>query len=68
MDRELLYAAIRRLTDEQALVISFRFLEEFSTAETAELMNKTEGAIKALQYRAVGSLRELLLQDRRFEK
>ena len=68
MDRELLYAAIRRLTDEQALVISFRFLEEFSTAETAELMNKTEGAIKGLQFRAVGSLRELLLQDRRFEK
>lgn len=68
MDKELLHAAIRSLPEQQALVISLRFLEEFSIADTAELMNKTEGAIKALQYRAVGSLRKLLLNDRRFEK
>jgi RNA polymerase sigma-70 factor, ECF subfamily len=34
-----------------------------SVAETAQIMGKNEGAIKALQYRAVKSLARLLPQD-----
>jgi RNA polymerase sigma-70 factor (ECF subfamily) len=60
LDVERLRAAIARLTDEQAEVISLRFLEGYSISEVAEMMNKTEGSIKALQYRAVASLRQLL--------
>jgi RNA polymerase sigma-70 factor (ECF subfamily) len=41
-------------------VISLRFLEELSIRETAEIMNKTEGAVKALQYRATNSLQRIL--------
>ncbi len=52
--------AMRQLTDEQAEVLSLRFLEGYSIFEVATLMNKTEGAIKALQYRAVATLRSLL--------
>jgi RNA polymerase sigma-70 factor (ECF subfamily) len=52
--------AMRQLTDEQAEVLSLRFLEGYSIFEVATLMNKTEGAIKALQYRAVATLRNLL--------
>ncbi len=60
IDAERLRAAIRRLTDEQAEVVSLRFLEGYSIAEVATLTNRTEGAIKALQYRAVAMLRTLL--------
>lgn len=60
MDVERLRSAIRRLTDEQAEVVSLRFLEGYSIAETAAMTNRTEGAIKALQYRAVAMLRTLL--------
>ncbi len=60
MDAEKLRAAIQRLTDEQAQVVSLRFLEGYSIAEVAVVMDKTEGSIKALQYRAVSSLRQLL--------
>ncbi len=60
MDAEQLRAAILRLTDEQAQVVSLRFLEGYSIAEVAVVMDKTEGSIKALQYRAVSSLRQLL--------
>jgi RNA polymerase sigma-70 factor (ECF subfamily) len=60
MDAERLRAAIRRLTDEQAEVVSLRFLEGYSIAEVATMTNRTEGAIKALQYRAVATLRSLL--------
>ncbi len=60
LDAEKLRSAIRRLTDEQAEVVSLRFLEGYSIAEVADMMNRTEGAIKALQYRAVATLRTLL--------
>ncbi len=62
LDAERLRAAIRRLTDEQAEVVSLRFLEGYSIAEVAALTNRTEGAIKALQYRAVATLRGLLYE------
>jgi RNA polymerase sigma-70 factor (ECF subfamily) len=60
LDVERLRAAVAHLTDEQAQVISLRFLEGYSINEVAEMMNKTEGSIKALQYRAVANLRQLL--------
>lgn len=60
LDAERLRNAIRRLTDEQAEVVSLRFLEGYSISEVATMMNRTEGAIKALQYRAVATLRTLL--------
>lgn len=63
LDAQRLRAAIQRLTDEQAEVVSLRFLEGYSIAEVAEMMDKTEGAIKALQYRAVATLRQMLQHE-----
>lgn len=63
LDGEALRGAIRRLTDEQAQVISLRFLEGYSFGEIAEIMDKTEGAVKALQHRAVATLRQLLVHE-----
>lgn len=59
-DTQRLRAAVHSLTEEQAQVITLRFLEEMSIAETAEIMGKTQGAIKAQQYRAVLALRRLM--------
>ena len=63
LDVERLRNAMGRLTSEQAEVLSLRFLEGYSISEVAEMMNKTEGSIKALQYRAVASLRQLLMGE-----
>lgn len=60
MEAEQVRFAMRQLTDEQAEVLSLRFLEGYSIQEVAVMMDKTEGAIKALQYRAVATLRQLL--------
>ena len=65
LDAERLRAAIHRLTDEQAEVVSLRFLEGYSISEVAAMMNRTEGAVKALQYRAVATLRTLLYDQLR---
>ncbi len=60
IDKLRLQAALGALTEEQAQVITLRFLEEMSIAETAAIMGKTEGAIKAQQYRAVLALRRVM--------
>lgn len=59
-ERQRLRQALAELTDEQAQVISLRFLEDLSIAEVAVIMQKTEGAVKALQYRAVLALRRVM--------
>jgi RNA polymerase sigma-70 factor (ECF subfamily) len=58
--RERLLVAIEQLTHEQATVVSMRFLQEQSISEVACALGKSEGAVKALQYRAVAALRHLL--------
>ncbi|WP_433214104.1 sigma-70 family RNA polymerase sigma factor [Dactylosporangium sp. CS-047395] len=55
-----LLKAVKQLNPEQQECIVLRFLHGFSVAETAQTMNKNEGAIKALQYRAVRALARLL--------
>jgi RNA polymerase sigma-70 factor (ECF subfamily) len=55
-----LLTAVKQLNPEQQECIVLRFLQGFSVAETAQTMGRNEGAIKALQYRAVRALARLL--------
>jgi RNA polymerase sigma-70 factor, ECF subfamily len=52
--------ATQRLTVAQQEVLSLRFAGELSIAQCAEIMGKSEGAIKALQHSAVLALRKAL--------
>ncbi len=58
-----LFEAIALLNEEQQSVVVYRFGEQLSVQEVAGLMGKSEGAIKALQHRALTSLRRILLPD-----
>jgi RNA polymerase sigma-70 factor (ECF subfamily) len=40
-----------------------RFVQELSIAETAQVLGRSEGAIKQLQLRAVRSLAKMLRQE-----
>ncbi len=51
-----LHEALNFLTNEQQLVIQLRFIEGYSLDETAHIMEKTTGAIKAMQHRALSRL------------
>jgi len=53
-------AALRQLTPLQQQIITLRYLEELSNEEIAQVVNRTEGAVKALQHRALNSLRRIL--------
>jgi RNA polymerase sigma-70 factor (ECF subfamily) len=60
---ERLMAAVRQLGDEQRECVMLRFVQGFSVAETAQAMGKNDGAIKALQHRAVRKLADLIGGD-----
>ena len=55
-----LLTAVKKLNPDQQECIVLRFLQGFTVAETARTMGKNEGAVKALQYRAVRTLARLL--------
>lgn len=61
--RAELAKAIAQLNEDQQEVIHLRFMQELSVAETAAAMEKTEGAIKAMQFRAVKALYRLVTED-----
>jgi RNA polymerase sigma-70 factor (ECF subfamily) len=63
VDIDELKKAINRLTAAQQEVISLRFSGELSIAQCAEIMGKSQGAIKALQHSAVIALRKALVNE-----
>lgn len=63
LDIEQVMSATQRLTEAQREVISLRFSGELSTAEVANIMGKSRGAVKALQHSAIVALRKALLVE-----
>ncbi|MGH3565917.1 MAG: sigma-70 family RNA polymerase sigma factor [Pseudonocardia sp.] len=55
-----LLRCVRKLNPDQQECIQLRFLQGLSVAETAQMMDRNEGAVKALQHRAVRRLAQLL--------
>ncbi len=64
---DCLQLALNYLTDVQRQVIIGKFIEGRSTAEVAKILNKTEGAIKSLQHRALGALRRAMEKENCYE-
>jgi RNA polymerase sigma-70 factor (ECF subfamily) len=60
MQNRVLLEAVKQLNPEQQECIVLRFLQGMSVTETAQIMGKNDGAIKALQYRAIRTLGRLL--------
>ena len=56
LDREELYQALNKLRPEQQEVLYLRFLQGLSSAEVAQAMGKSEGAVRVLQFRALKHL------------
>lgn len=51
---------LKELSPEQQQVIKLKFLEDIDNDIIAEMMNKTEGAIRVIQHRAIAKLKELI--------
>ena len=57
---EEMQSLIVTLTDDQQEVIALRMIADLSLAETAKVMSKNVGSVKALQRRAIEQLRKTL--------
>jgi|tagenome__1003787_1003787.scaffolds.fasta_scaffold20734045_1 RNA polymerase sigma-70 factor, ECF subfamily len=60
LQSERLMEAVGQLGDEQRECVMLRFVHGMSVSETAQIMGKNDGAIKALQHRAVRKLADLV--------
>jgi len=57
---DALRGAVKHLTGEQQEVLVLRFVDDLSSREVADILGKNEGAVRALQFRALGRLRRIL--------
>jgi RNA polymerase sigma-70 factor (ECF subfamily) len=66
-DRQRLREALLELTQDQQQVLLLRFAQSLKIEEVAQLMGKSEGAIKLLQYRATRRLQKLLEKEEKVD-
>jgi len=59
-ESSVLLGALETLTPEQREVLHLRFVEDLSLEQTAAVMGRSVGAVKALQHRAILRLRAAL--------
>jgi RNA polymerase sigma-70 factor, ECF subfamily len=56
--RQSMLGLIESLSQEQQQVLTLKFVFNFSNSEAATILDKTEGAVKSLQHRALVSLQK----------
>jgi RNA polymerase sigma-70 factor, ECF subfamily len=61
--RESMLKLIDRLSPEQQQVLTLKFVFNLPNAEVAAILDKTEGAIKSLQHRALVSLQKQIQRE-----
>jgi RNA polymerase sigma-70 factor, ECF subfamily len=61
--RQSMLELIENLSDEQQQVLTLKFVFNFSNADVATILRKTEGAVKSLQHRALVSLQKQIAPE-----
>lgn len=62
-ERAFLMSAMSQLTNEQQQVLTLKFFGDFTNQEIALAIGRSEGAVKALQHRALLSLQQILERE-----
>ena len=60
--RQSMLELIDQLSTDQQQVLTLKFVFSFSNAEAATILDKTEGAVKSLQHRALVSLQKQIAE------
>jgi RNA polymerase sigma-70 factor (ECF subfamily) len=64
-DRVALQQAISQLTQDQQQVLTLKFFADMTNNEIATTIGRSEGAVKALQHRALQSLQQIIEREGR---
>jgi len=67
LTQQQLTRGLSHLTGDQQEVIILKFVDGLSNTEAAQILGKSEGAIKSLQHRALNSLNRILEVDQTSE-
>ncbi len=59
-DGELVWRQVRHLPPEQRAVIVMRFLDDLGYEDIARVLNKSVGAVRVIQFRALANLRSMM--------
>lgn len=62
-ERIFLQHAIDQLTEDQKQVLTLKFFGDLTNQEIASVIGRSEGAVKALQYRALQSLQQIIERE-----
>jgi len=63
LNRSYTRKAVMKLKGEKQKVILMRFIDGFSYREIAKVLNKSEGAVRVIQYRALNDLRRMMVRS-----
>ena len=64
---DCLLSSLQHLTEDQRQVILLKFVEDLDNARAALILDKTEGAVKSLQHRALAALKRAMEKERCYE-
>lgn len=59
LEQKELRQSLKQLTEEQQEVVVLKFIEGYETDEIANMLGKSSGAIRAIQFRALTALRNM---------
>jgi RNA polymerase sigma-70 factor (ECF subfamily) len=63
LEHEELYAALHRLREDYREILVLRFLSDLSIIEISKAMDRSPGAVRVLQHRALAALRKVLQKN-----
>ena len=63
VDNAIIKEAVLKLKGDKQRVILMHFIDGLTYEEIARALNKSEGAVRVIQYRALGELRSFLKRD-----
>ncbi len=62
-DQDCFRKALVKLPESQRSILIYRFIEEYSTENITQLLDKSDRAIRSLQHRALRSLEKALIEE-----
>jgi RNA polymerase sigma-70 factor (sigma-E family) len=62
-DRQILLAALRKLTEKERAVVVLRYLYDYTEREVAEILGVSIGTVKSTCHKALGKLRIGMIAD-----
>lgn len=68
LTQQEIHAAMDELTEPQRQVVWLKFIEGYSNAEVAAVVDRDENAVKSLQHRALAAMRRAIEKERCHER